>query len=321
MVELDGCDRRQVHQHTQRYLDDLIKKMKSHVQVLETITFTKALVCAPEVDVSDEQLMRQITQAKQHIRLGDAFQIVLSRCFKQTYSAKPLAIYRALRQVSPAPYLCYFSQPSFVMLAASPKKLVSVRHHHVEINPIAGTRVRRSVHDESNNANELLTDEKELAEHMMLVDLARNDCALVCEPGTVEVSDLLRVKHFSHVSHLTSTVQGRLRADKDAIDALFAAFPAGTVSGAPKISAMNIIDKLETSPRGLYGGAFCRLNAAGDLDSALCIRMAMLADGVATIRTGAGIVADSHPESEVAETRHKAQAMLCAIALAEEQSC
>ena len=272
----------------------------------------------PQVDISDTDFMHLIGQAKHHISLGDAFQIVLSRCFKQSYTATPLDIYRALRKVSPAPYMFYFPMEHGVMVGASPEKLITVRQGQVEINPIAGTRARSTVADEEKNASELLADDKELAEHMMLVDLARNDLGAVCKPGTVQVKTLLQVKHFSHVSHLTSVVTGQLAANKDALDALQATFPAGTVSGAPKIRAMEVIDALETSKRGLYGGAFCRVDALGNLDSCIAIRMAILRDGVATIRTGAGIVADSNPESEAAETQQKARGILAAIALAEE---
>ena len=250
--------------------------------------------------------------------MGDAFQIVLSRSFQQNYQAKPLDIYRALRNVSPAPYMFYFPSDYGILLGASPEKMITVRGSVVEINPIAGTRPRRNPDEEATNAQALLTDEKELAEHRMLVDLARNDLGAVCIPGTVKVTELLQVKHFSHVSHLTSVVTGQLCADKDALDALQATFPAGTVSGAPKIRAMEVIDALETSRRGCYAGALCRLDALGNFDSCIAIRMAVLREGVATVRTGAGIVADSNPAAEAAETRHKAQGILAAIALAEE---
>ncbi len=318
MVDLGTDDPTQVYQETERYLQSLIQKITQSTSAQEVSPVLKSPVLAPEVDVSDEEFIQLIAQAKHHICIGDAFQIVLSRCFKQAYTAKHMDIYRALRKVSPAPYMFYFPLESGVMVGASPEKLITVRQGQIEINPIAGTRARLSVADEEKNAAELLADEKELAEHMMLVDLARNDLGIVCEPGSIEVKRLLQVRHFSHVTHLTSVVTGRLQEDKDALDALQATFPAGTVSGAPKIRAMELIDSLETSRRGLYGGAFCRLDAEGNFDSCIAIRMAILRDGVATIRTGAGIVADSNPESEAAETRQKARGVLSAIALAEE---
>ena len=188
----------------------------------------------------------------------------------------------------------------------------------MEITPIAGTRPRTEQSIVTQIADDLLNDTKEVAEHMMLVDLARNDLGAVCKPGTVAVRELLRVKHFSHVSHITSAVTGQLSEGKDALDALAAAFPAGTLSGAPKIRAMEIIDALETSKRGLYGGAICRLDYQGNLDSCIAIRMAVLQEGIATVRTGAGIVYDSDPLAEAMETRHKAKGVLTALTLAEE---
>lgn len=317
IVDLEG-DKQEIYNLAMTYLQNLIAKITRSLPRSEEKIEEKSSIQQPQVDVSDADFMHLIAQAKQYIHAGDAFQIVLSRCFKQTYTSKPLDIYRALRNVSPAPYMFYFPSDYGVMLGASPEKMITVREGQVEINPIAGTRARRSQHDEENNTAELLSDTKELAEHMMLVDLARNDLGAVCEPGTVKVKDLLQVKHFSHVSHLTSVVTGELRPDKDALDALQATFPAGTVSGAPKIRAMEVIDSLETSRRGSYAGAFCRLDALGNFDSCIAIRMAILRDGIATVRTGAGIVADSNAESEAAETRYKAQGVLAAIALAEE---
>ena len=321
-VEL-GADVHRVYQEAQAYLQNLVDKISRNLPPHQGDPSSQApqddvYESTPQVDISDSDFMHLIGQAKHHISLGDAFQIVLSRCFKQPYTATPLDIYRALRTVSPAPYMFYFPMEHGVMVGASPEKLITVRQGKVEINPIAGTRARSTAADEEKNASELLADDKELAEHMMLVDLARNDLGAVCKPGTVGVKTLLQVKHFSHVSHLTSVVTGQLAANKDALDALQATFPAGTVSGAPKIRAMEVIDALETSKRGLYGGAFCRVDALGNLDSCIAIRMAILRDGVATIRTGAGIVADSNPESEAAETQQKARGILAAIALAEE---
>lgn len=331
MVDLQEGEVAQVYEDAQIYLQNLVYKI-THGRVSpqirqgdpssqapqDDVVLHPKHVETPTDDISDADFIHLITQAKHHIRLGDAFQIVLSRCFKQAYTATPMDIYRALRKVSPAPYMFYFPMEQGVMVGASPEKMITVRQGLVEINPIAGTRARSSAADEANNVAELLADEKELAEHMMLVDLARNDLGAVCQPGTVNVKSLLKVKHFSHVSHLTSVVTGQLADDKDALDALQATFPAGTVSGAPKIRAMEVIDALETSKRGLYGGAFCRVDALGNLDSCIAIRMAILREGIATIRTGAGIVADSNPESEAAETRQKARGVLAAIALAEE---
>ena len=202
-------------------------------------------------------------------------------------------------------------------MGASPEKLVSVQQGEVSVNPIAGTRKRVDKKYDDAVSQELLSDEKELAEHMMLVDLARNDVGKVSKPGSVQVTELLKIKHFSHVTHITSTVTGQLRDTLDALDALAATFPAGTLSGAPKIRAMEIIDELESTGRGLYGGAICRMDYQGNLDSCIAFRMAVLSDGVATVRAGAGIVFDSNPQTEADETRHKALSMLSAIRCAQ----
>ena len=267
-----------------------------------------------DIDISDLDFMDKIKKAKEYIVAGDAFQIVLSRCFKRHYSVAPLEIYKTLCRVSPSPFMFYFPTEASVILGASPERMISVIDRQVVVNPIAGTRKRTASSTDEAIAADLLSDEKELAEHMMLVDLARNDVGAVSIPGSIVVSELLKVKHYSHISHITSTVTGQLHDKYDAYDAFAAAFPAGTLSGAPKIRAMEIIDELETSRRGIYGGAICRIDARGNFDSCIAIRMALLRDGTATIRVGAGIVYDSNPTSEAQETRQKAQSMLHAIA-------
>ncbi len=271
---------------------------------------------AVESDTSDAEFINLVVKAKEYITLGDAFQIVLSRCFKRNYSVPPFKIYKTLRKVSPAPFMFYFPIYDIIIMGASPERLIRVHNKEVTVNPIAGTRKKTVDRSDQNMTNELLSDKKELAEHMMLVDLARNDVGAVCEPGSVKVCDFLQVKHYSHLSHITSTVTGKLKEKYDALDALKAAFPAGTLSGAPKIRAMEIIDELELSHRGLYGGALCRIDASGNFDSCIAIRMAVLKEGVATIRTGAGIVYDSNPAAEAQETVLKAQSMLNAISAA-----
>lgn len=271
-----------------------------------------------QVDLSDEAFMQQVLQAKQYIEAGDAFQIVLSRRFSRPFYVPAFEIYRALQRVSPAPYMFYLSYQNQIILGASPEKFISVTQDEVFINPIAGTRSRAKLTPDQIE-QELLHDKKERAEHTMLVDLARNDLGSVCCANSVTVQQFLQVKHFSHVSHLTSTISGKLPQNKDALDAFTAAFPAGTLSGAPKIRAMTIIDELETSKRGIYGGAICRIDHQGNLDSCIAIRMAQLKDQTAIIRTGAGIVFDSDPFSEAQETRAKAAGVLEAIAVAERE--
>lgn len=276
-----------------------------------------ALDDAVETDMDDDTYARLVEQARHYIRQGDIFQVVPSRQFRRRYQAKPFDIYRALRICSPSPYMFYVDQGSYAVAGASPEKLISVRDGIVETCPLAGTRPRGEGDQDLRYEQDLLADEKETAEHMMLVDLARNDVGRVAVPGSVTVSQLKAVQRFSHVMHLSSTVQGRLRPDLDVLDALAVSFPAGTLSGAPKIRAMEIIDELEQSRRGLYGGGVCIVDSHGNLDSCIAIRMALLKDGLATVRTGAGIVYDSDPHREAEETRHKARSVLEAIALAE----
>jgi anthranilate synthase component 1 len=270
------------------------------------------------VEPNDATFMQMVERAKHHITIGDAFQIVVSRVFRRKFTVKPFDIYRALRFKSPAPYMFYLDYGTYQVVGASPERLVRVRDNIVYSSPLAGTRPRgTSPEQDEALAQELLQNNKEVAEHMMLVDLARNDVGAIAEPGQVTVKELLAVKKFSHVMHISSTVEGHLKKGLDALDALRASFPAGTLSGAPKIRAMEIIDELENSRRGLYGGAICSLNANGDLESCIAIRMAVLKDGVATIRAGAGIVFDSVPQDEADETRHKSKSVLEAIAWAE----
>ncbi len=273
-----------------------------------------------QIDITDEEYRNIVEKAKQYIIKGDAFQIVASRCFKQEVTVAPFEIYRALRRTSPAPYMFYLDRGDYVIIGASPEKLISVQNKKVTTHPIAGTRPRQNPDQDEMIAAELMAAEKDRAEHIMLVDLGRNDIGKVCKPGTVKVTEFAQAKKFSHVFHLVSVVEGELAEQYDALDALSAALPAGTLSGAPKIRAMEIIDELETSRRGLYGGAICSIDNAGNLDSCIAIRMAVLRDGIATIRAGGGIVYDSDPQAEADETRHKAKTVLDAIAFAERRS-
>lgn len=271
-----------------------------------------------QISMDDEYFKNIVQKAKQYIVAGDIFQVVLSRCFRKKYSGNPFDIYRALRITNPSPYMFYLEHDGTFIIGSSPEKLVSIENGIVESHPIAGTRPRgQNAVEDAQLAKDLLADEKEIAEHTMLVDLARNDIGAVCKPGSVKVKDFKMIRNFSRVMHIASVVEGTLSEDKDALDALQAAFPAGTLSGAPKIRAMEIIDELETSRRGLYGGAICHIDNQGNLDSCIAIRMAVLKDGVATVQAGAGIVYDSDPQTEAEETRHKVKAVLEAIQLAE----
>lgn len=272
-----------------------------------------------EMDLDDGAYAERVEKIKSHIIAGDIFQAVLSRSFKRKIHSTPFEIYRALRLLSPAPYQFFFDADIFSLVGASPEKLVSLEKGVLKTVPIAGTRRLADSADENTRlSNELLSDEKELAEHVMLVDLARNDLGKVAQSGSVQVKAFKTVKQFSHVMHIISEVQAKLDDRYDAFDVIAAMLPAGTLSGAPKIRAMEIIDELEVSRRGAYGGAVCFIDAEGDLNSCITIRTAMIKDQVATVRAGGGIVYDSVPKNEAEETRQKAYAVLKAIAVAEE---
>jgi len=272
----------------------------------------------PEYRTTRENFKASVDRAKEYIRAGDIFQVVLSQRFQSDISASPFEIYRALRMINPSPYLFFLKHNDKCLLGSSPEALLRVENGVVDVRPIAGTRRRSDDEAEDRRlAEELQNDEKERAEHLMLVDLGRNDLGRVCEYGSVDVNEFMIVERYSHVMHLVSNVRGRLRSDLDAIDALRACFPAGTVSGAPKIRAMEIIDELEDVRRGPYAGAVGYLDFSGNLDACITIRSIWTQDGRAFFQAGAGIVADSDPSREYQETIEKSQAMWNAIDLAE----
>jgi anthranilate synthase component 1 len=255
-----------------------------------------------------------VVRAKQHIAAGDVFQVVLSRQRVLGGAADPFAVYRALRTVNPSPYMYFLKEGGRAVAGASPEMLVRVEGARVETRPIAGTRARgATAEDDERLGRELLEDPKERAEHLMLVDLGRNDLGRVCRFGSVKVPELMLLERYSHVMHIVSSVEGELQAGKDALDALAATFPAGTLSGAPKIRAMEIIDALEPASRGVYGGALGYLDFTGNLDFCIAIRTVVVDEGGATLQAGAGIVADSDPAAERRETEAKAGAMLEAL--------
>ncbi|MFZ4116761.1 MAG: anthranilate synthase component I family protein [Chthoniobacterales bacterium] len=273
----------------------------------------------PLMEMSHEGFIALVKKAQEEIKKGEIFQIVLSRSVSKRTKLSAFSLYVALREVSPAPYLFYLPLADRVIMGASPERMLRISGKKITINPIAGTRPRITQDQDGTIEEELLADSKELAEHRMLVDLGRNDLGRVCKVGSVQVEEFLKITHYSHISHLTSQISGILRDEYDFWDALKATFPAGTLSGAPKIRAMELIDQFETSRRGLYGGAILRLDHSGDVDSCIAIRMLTLKEGVATIRTGAGIVYDSIPSHEAAETQHKAYSILAAIDAAEKK--
>jgi len=261
-----------------------------------------------------------VERVKEYIVAGDSFQTVPSQRFSVGVDVSAFSIYRGLRTVNPSPYMYYIAFEDFALVGSSPEPLIKVNRGWVETRPIAGTRPRGETPDEDKRlAEDLLADEKERAEHIMLVDLGRNDLGRVCVPGTVEVVDLMRIEYYSHVMHIVSVVVGKLQPGLKATDALKAAFPAGTVSGAPKIRSMEIINELEPTKRGPYAGAIGYLSFNGELDTCICIRTIVVKEGTAYVQAGGGVVADSVPAREYDETRNKARALFAAIELAQGQ--
>jgi anthranilate synthase component I len=268
-------------------------------------------------NLSREQFEAMVTRIIEYIYAGDAFQVVPSQRWSAPSPVEAFSIYRGLRAVNPSPYMYFLDFGDFQVAGASPEPLLTVSGRHVATKPVAGTRPRGSSPEEDRRiAVELLADEKELAEHVMLVDLGRNDLGRVCEYGSVTVDDLMEIETYSHVMHIVSSVSGTLREGVGAMDALRAVLPAGTLSGAPKVRAMQIIDELETVKRGGYGGAIGYLSYAGDLDTAIHIRTVVVKDGVAHVQAGGGTVADAKPEYEYAESVAKTGAVMRAIELA-----
>jgi anthranilate synthase component 1 len=269
-------------------------------------------------NLSKEQFETMVRTAKEHIAAGDIYQVVLSQRFETSLSADPFTVYRALRHVNPSPYMYFLRVGGTSIVGSSPEMLVRVEGRHAETHPIAGTRRRgRSDEEDRRLAEELKRNEKERAEHVMLVDLGRNDIGRVSEFGTVKVPQFMVLERYSHVMHLVSIVEGKLAEDRDRLDALVSCFPAGTVSGAPKVRAMQIISALEPSRRGIYAGAVGYLDFAGNLDFCITIRTVVIVNGRAYVQAGAGIVADSNPTAEYEETRDKAKALLRALEIAQ----
>ena len=269
-------------------------------------------------NVTREEFIEKVKRAKEYILAGDIFQVVLSQCLTRKTGLHPFEVYRSLRSLNPSPYMYYLNFGEIQIVGASPEPLVRLTEELVESKPIAGTRPRgKTEMEDIELEKEMLKDEKERAEHTMLVDLARNDLGRVCCPGTVKVSTFMKVEKFSHVMHLVSEVEGKIQPEKDAFDVLEACFPAGTVSGAPKVRAMEIIDELEPNCRGPYAGAVGYISFNQNMDTCITIRTIIFKGNQAYIQAGAGIVADSIPEMEHKETLNKSMASFKAIELAE----
>jgi anthranilate synthase component I len=299
---------------------------KTREQLDEEMTFIKKQLMKPakeefkdyklktyryQSNMGKQEFMKQVEKAKEYITRGDIFQVVLSQRLQTTFSGDAFAFYRKLRKFNPSPYMFYIDFEEYLVLGASPESLIKVQNGEVITNPIAGTRKRGSTETmDYQLEQELLSDEKELAEHRMLVDLSRNDLGKVCEFGSVTLTKYMKVEWYKHVMHIVSEVKGKLRKGFTSLDALTACLPAGTVSGAPKIRAMQIINELEKVKRGVYSGAIGYVNVNGELDFALAIRMMVIKGNQAYVQAGAGIVLDSDPKKEYEETLNKAKTLL-----------
>jgi anthranilate synthase component I len=268
---------------------------------------------AIESNTSHDEYLGMIAKAKDYILAGDVFQVVPSQRFRRRFELPPFSLYRALRRLNPSPFLYFLKFPGFAIVGSSPEILVRLRDGKVTVRPIAGTRPRGATPEQDRRlGEELLADEKERAEHLMLLDLGRNDVGRVAITGSVTVTDQFFIERYSHVMHLVSNVEGDVRPGFDAVDALAAGFPAGTLSGAPKVRAMEIIDELEKEKRGIYAGAVGYFAANGTMDTCIVLRTALIKDGVMYVQAGGGVVADSTPEAEFQETVNKAKALFAA---------
>jgi anthranilate synthase component I len=304
-------------ENAEKRLDEMTVALQSPAP--STIAIMSDAVTPPPVRrTSSEQYMSWVERAREYIRAGDIFQVVPSQRFETTTTVSALDIYRVLRARNPSPYLYLLRFDGFDVVGSSPEAHVTVMDGRATMHPIAGSRPRGATPEDDNAlAAEMLADPKERAEHVMLVDLARNDLGRISTPGTVEVVDFMTVERYSHIMHIVSTVIGQVDPAHDALDVLAATFPAGTLSGAPKVRAMEIIEELEPTRRGLYGGVVGYVDFAGDLDTAIAIRTAVVRDGTVYVQAGAGLVADSDPATEDAECRHKANTVLSAVAIAQ----
>ena len=315
------------------YLDEETDVDTAHARAVEAIRQVRTRLAGPlpplethaarpdatfESNMSREQFEGNVARIIEYIRAGDAYQVVPSQRWSAENPVEPFSIYRGLRAVNPSPYMYFLDFEDFQIVGASPEPLLTVNGRHVSTRPIAGTRPRGE--DDAAIAAELLADEKERAEHVMLVDLGRNDLGRVCVNGSVHVERLMEVETYSHVIHIVSQVAGTLREDVRAIEALGSVLPAGTLSGAPKIRAIEIIDELEPVKRGAYGGAVGWLSYAGELDTCICIRTVVTKDGMAHIQAGGGTVADARPDYEYEESKAKAAGVVKAIELAVRQA-
>ena len=296
----------------QRRIDDIVTALSRSLPATPIFSPVARGIAQPQPvsNTGKAEYCAIVEKVKDYIRAGDAYQVVPSHRMSASFAASPLALYRSLRRLNPSPFLFLLDFDGFSVIGSSPEILVRLRGGEVTIRPIAGTRKRGETLEEDNAlAEELLADPKEISEHLMLLDLGRNDVGRVSKIGSVRVTERMIIERYSHVMHIVSNVVGEIRPELDAVDALFAGFPAGTVSGAPKIRAMEIIDELEVSRRGVYGGAVGYFGSDGALDTCIALRTAVLKDGILHVQAGGGVVADSDPEAEYQETVNKAAAL------------
>ena len=305
-----GVSSKAAYARAQERISEVVDALDRPLDHLATQDIDAPPILAATSNTTPQEYAMMIGQAKDYITAGDIFQVVLSQRFESDFSLPPFALYRSLRRVNPSPFLYYLDFDQFAVIGSSPEILVRVRDGKVSIRPIAGTRRRGETPAEDRAlAKELLADPKERAEHLMLLDLGRNDVGRVAEIGSIRVTDKFIIENYSHVMHIVSNVEGTLAKKYDVIDALVAGFPAGTVSGAPKVRAMEIIDELEIHKRGVYGGCVGYFSADGEMDTCIVLRTAIVKDGKMYVQAGAGIVADSVPESEHQECVNKAKAL------------
>jgi len=304
------------YEQAKQRLNELVQKLRNTVTIPKSVAMDKTTASS---EFGEDNFKAAVKRAQQYILDGDIMQVVLSQRMSQEFSAPPLSLYRALRSLNPSPYMFYYDMGDHHVVGASPEILVRLENGTVTARPIAGTRPRGKTREQDIAlAEELLADPKERAEHVQLMDLGRNDVGRVAVTGSVKVTDNMMIERYSHVMHIVSNVEGKLKPGMDAIDVIKATFPAGTVSGAPKVRAMEIIDELEPSKRGIYAGAVGYLGFNGDMDVAIAIRTGVIKNNMLYVQAGAGIVADSVPESEWMETQNKARAVLRAAELVQD---
>ncbi|WP_339778927.1 anthranilate synthase component I [uncultured Thalassospira sp.] len=308
-----GIDAAAAYDLARARLNDVVQHFQRNLFIDRRSRTVPETLPEPQVSVDEAGYYDMVEKAKEYIRAGDIFQVVLSQRYSLPYQLPPFAFYRALRRINPSPFMFYLDIGGFQVVGASPEILVRLRDGEVTIRPIAGTRKRgKNSEEDKALAKDLLDDPKERSEHLMLLDLGRNDVGRVSQPGTVRVTDRETIEYYSHVMHIVSNVVGQIDPQYDAMDALKAGFPAGTVSGAPKVRAMEIIDELEPVRRGIYAGCIGYISADGSMDTCIALRTAVIKDEMIHIQAGAGIVVDSKPDMEHQECRNKAGALMAA---------